>query len=55
MEDGQDLRESVDALRSQLQFQGEELVARRRQGARGGGSGDSRQQAVGHGRVEPRK
>ena len=30
VEDGQDLRELVDALRSQLQFQGEELVARRR-------------------------
>ena len=31
MEDGQDLRELVDALRSQLQSQGEELVARRRE------------------------
>ena len=31
MEDGQDLRELVDALRSQLQFQGEELVARRQE------------------------
>ena len=31
VEDGQDLRELVDALRSQLQSQGEELVARRRE------------------------
>jgi len=31
VEDGQDVRELVDALRSQLQSQGEELVARRRE------------------------
>ena len=31
VEDGQDLRELVDALRSQLESQGEELVARRRE------------------------
>ena len=31
VEDSQDLRELVDALRSQLQSQGEELVARRRE------------------------
>ena len=31
VEDGQDLRELVDALSSQLQSQGEELVARRRE------------------------
>ena len=31
VEDGQDLRELVDVLRSQLQSQGEELVARRRE------------------------
>ena len=30
VEDGQDLRELVDVLRSQLQSQEEELVARRR-------------------------
>ena len=30
VEDGQDVRELVDALRSQLQSQREELVARRR-------------------------
>ena len=31
VEDGQDLRALVDALRSQLESQGEELVARRRE------------------------